>query len=311
MTAVASNGFRHLLKPVGEPNGHAKPAPLLTSGTSSISNACSDEKLTFVWTVGLINAKQRYLTAETFGNKVNVTGTSLRKKQFWTLVPGKEVNVVALKSHLGKFLSIDQYGNISCEAELPGDGEFFTILDADDNSGRWAFRNERFQYFLTGDGEKVYGTSKPTLTNDFWTVHMSIHPMSTVRSIGRKRYARIRGDEIQCDQDVPWGQESLITLEFLEQRYAIKTYSGMYLNQNGKLVPVADKTTLFALVFYGGQVAFKDAHGKFLSPFGNEAIIRSKSPNITKAELFILEHAQPQCSLLAHNGRVVSMRQGE
>lgn len=306
MTAVATNGFRHLLKPVGSTNIHTKAAAHLNWQSTN-----ADEKLTFTWTVGLANFKQHYLTAETFGNKVNVTGTFLRKKQFWTLVPGKEWNVVALKSHLGKFLSIDQYGNVTCEAQNPGDGEYFTIVETEDNSGRWALRNERFQYFLTGDGEKLRGSSKANLATDFWTVQLSIHPICTIRNIGRKRYARVKSDDVQCDQDVPWGHDSLFTLEFLNQRYVIKTYIGMYVSHSGKLVPQAGDNTYFTVVFYGGQVAFKDTQGKYLSPFGNEAALRAKSPSVTKAELFILEHAQPQCSLLAHNGRVVSMRQGE
>jgi fascin 1 len=84
----------------------------------------------------------------------------LRKKQLWLLIPGKEPNVVGLKSHLGKFLSLDQYGNVSCEVDSPAEGEFFTIVEANDGSGRWAFKNEKFQYFLTGDGEKVSPSPK-------------------------------------------------------------------------------------------------------------------------------------------------------
>ena len=35
------------------------------------------------WKVGLLNHQGRYLTAETFGCKINASGTALRKKQIW------------------------------------------------------------------------------------------------------------------------------------------------------------------------------------------------------------------------------------
>ena len=136
--------------------------------------------------------------------------------------------------------------------------------------------------------------------------------MCCLRSSGRKRYGRMLGDELVCDQDVAWGRQALLSLDFTpDYRYSIRTYSGLYLSRNGQLLDSPDEDTRFTLVFYAGQVAFRDVTGKFLSPFGNEASLRCKSGNITKSELFILEHAQPQCALLAHNGRLVSIRQGE
>ena len=49
----------------GHSNGHT-PAPVLEKGS---------------WTVGLINSRHKYLSAETFGFKINANGKTMKKKQ--------------------------------------------------------------------------------------------------------------------------------------------------------------------------------------------------------------------------------------
>jgi fascin 1/2 len=49
----------------------------------------------------------------------------------------------------------------------------------------------------------------------------------------------------------------LITIEFREEKYAIRTSNGMYLNMNGKLVNMPSDDTLFSIEFHKGCVAFK------------------------------------------------------
>lgn len=130
------------------------------------------------WTIGLINSKFRYLTAETFGFKINANGTSLKKKQIWTLEPnaGKlklvfEVrgclrvwfagdSLTYLKSHLDKYLAVDSFGNVTCEADEKDPGSKFQISVADDGSGRWAFRNVVRGYFLGASSDKLTCTAK-------------------------------------------------------------------------------------------------------------------------------------------------------
>ena len=49
----------------GETNGHTA-APVLEKGS---------------WTVGLVNSRHKYLSAETFGFKINANGKTMKKKQ--------------------------------------------------------------------------------------------------------------------------------------------------------------------------------------------------------------------------------------
>ena len=73
----------------------------------------------------------------------------------------------------------------------------------------------------------------------------------------RKRYARLENDEIHVDEVIPWGSDCLITIEFRDERYAIRTSNGMYLSKDGKLVQEASEDTLFNIEFYKGCGAFK------------------------------------------------------
>ena len=54
----------------GHTNGHT-PAPVLEKGS---------------WTIGLINSRHKYLSAETFGFKINANGKTMKKKQVCTYI---------------------------------------------------------------------------------------------------------------------------------------------------------------------------------------------------------------------------------
>ena len=50
-------------------------------------------------------------------------------------------------------------------------------------------------------------------------------------------------DEIHVEENVPWGEDTLFTLEFREEanKYSIHTCNNMYLQRDGKLVPAVNK----------------------------------------------------------------------
>jgi fascin 1 len=134
--------------------------------------------------------------------------------------------VIYLRSHLAKYLSVDQFGNVLCESEERDAGSRFQISISDD--GKWALRNESRGYFLGGNPEKLTCTAKVPGQTEYWSVHLAARPQVNLRSVGRKRFAHLSEaqDEIHVDSNIPWGEDTLFTLEFRadeDGRYALHT----------------------------------------------------------------------------------------
>uniref|UniRef100_A0A0P4VVV5 Putative fascin-like domain protein n=2 Tax=Rhodnius TaxID=13248 RepID=A0A0P4VVV5_9HEMI len=269
------------------------------------------------WTIGLINVQFRYLTAETFGFKINANGSSLKKKQMWTLEPvPSETNTVYLKSHLDKYLAVDSFGNVTCESDEKEPGSKFQIVVNEDASGRWALKNTARGYFLGASADKLTCTAKVPSNPEYWLVHLAARPQVNLRSVGRKRFAHLSEnlDEIHFDANIPWGEDTLFTLEFRAEeggRYAIHTCNNKYLSREGKLVPQVTPNCLFSAEYHTGQLALRDSAGNYLSPIGSKAVLKTRSQVVTKDELFTLEDSLPQASFIAAlNSRYVSVKQG-
>ncbi|CAH1389345.1 unnamed protein product [Nezara viridula] len=267
------------------------------------------------WTIGLINVQFRYLTAETFGFKINANGASLKKKQMWTLEPvPSEAQTVYLKSHLDKYLAVDTFGNVTCESEEKEQGSKFQIQVSDE--GRWSLRNVARGYYLGASSDKLTCTAKVPGNPEYWLVHLAARPQVNLRSVGRKRFAHLSEnlDEIHVDANIPWGEDTLFTLEFRSEeggRYAIHTCNNKYLSREGKLVPSVTPNCLFSAEYHSGQLALRDSSGNYLSPIGSKAVLKTRSQGVTKDELFTLEDSLPQASFVAAlNSRYVSVKQG-
>jgi len=276
-------------------------------GTAAIDKGC--------WTVGLINSKFNYLSAETFGFRINANGKALKKKQVWILEPSGEGESVVLRSHLNRYLAVDQFGNVTCDQEEKDETSKFEISVCDDFSGRWAFKSLSRGYFLGASGESLQCIAKTPGDKDLWYVHLAARPQVNLRSVGRKRYAHLSDnqDEIHVEENVPWGEDTLFTLEFREEehKYAIHTCTNMYLQRDGKLTSNINKDCYFACEYHGGFIALRDSQGQYLAPIGSRAVLKTRSNSVTKDELFSLEDSLPQASFVAaSNARYVSIKQG-
>lgn len=295
----------------------------LNGHTNGDLNGCGDiitqNQMKGCWTIGLINSKFRYLTAETFGFKINANGASLKKKQIWTLEPVNASggdSLIYLRSHLDKYLAVDSFGNVTCEADERDPGCKFQISVAEDGTGRWALRNVVRGYFLGSSSDKLTCTAKVPGDAEFWHVHLAARPQVNLRSVGRKRFAHLSEnlDEIHVDANIPWGEDTLFTLEFrLDEsgKYALHTCNNKYLSSQGKLVDTCTKDCFFTAEYHSGQLALRDRTGAYLSPIGSKAVLKTRSQTVTKDELFSLEDSLPQASFVAAlNSKYVSVKQG-
>ena len=126
-----------------------------------------------------------------------------------------------------------------------------------------------------------------------------MHPQINLRNVNRKTYAHLKGAEVCVDEEIPWGADAMIVLEFHEGRYAIRLANKKYLVRTGSLADDLSDDSLYILVFRDAQVAFRDCHGKYLTAVGGSATMQSRKSTIGKDELFVLEDSHPQCTLFA------------
>merc|ERR1711992_299537 len=204
---------------------------------------------------------------------------------------------------------------MGCENDEKDDSAKFEISVCDDFSGRWAFRSIKRGYFLGASGDNLVCSAKSPGDGELWFVHLAARPQVNLRSIGRKRFATLGEEqtEIQVEENVPWGENTLFTLEFREDqnKYAIHTCNNMYLMRDGRLAPEINNQCLFACEYHGGYIALRDQEGLYLSPIGSRAVLKTRSNVVTKDELFSLEDSLPQASFVAAaNSRYVSVKQG-
>jgi len=85
----------------------------------SSSSTFQDDGQSSTWKIGLINQHGKYLTAETFGFTINAAGTSLRRKQLWTIERDQlDDDTVYIRSHLGRYMAGDRKVSLRLHGRL-------------------------------------------------------------------------------------------------------------------------------------------------------------------------------------------------
>ncbi|XP_002155122.4 protein singed isoform X1 [Hydra vulgaris] len=259
---------------------------------------------------GLMNSEGFYLTSEKFGNQISVTGTSLRSKQVWHFEKSKSSSMKGyLRSPHLKYLESDKNGIVTCNSDTKCDSFLFEVELTDE--GNWMFKDCSGKY-LSGTSKNINCQLKEKAgLNAIWAIHITNHPQCNIMSVARKRYVHVSDEEFRADEDLPWGKEYVITIEFCNGKYAFRDLSGRYLNGvTGYLDEKCSNDTLFVLYLNGLMYGFKCNNNKFLTVQGSKGKLIANKDNFGKDEQFLIEESKPQCIFTASNGKKFSVKQG-
>eukprot|EP00045_Choanoeca_perplexa_P007128 m.62955 g.62955 ORF g.62955 m.62955 type:complete len:489 (+) comp13943_c0_seq1:114-1580(+) len=250
--------------------------------------------------MGLRNsATGKYLTQETFGFAMNCNGKSLKKKQSLTMVVSD--GTVHFKTHMNKFLYGDRDGKVNADADSMSADTAWTIVPQPD--GTWGLKSAH-QFYIHGAGDKLtafVGGDEPP-ADGRWVVHLAMHPQINLYSAARKRFIHLKNGELQCNEDVPWGDDALLSLVFFDDhphgRYGLIAANGQYLESSGKLVDSPTPGCYFLIGFHDDQVSFcDDSDASFLSCVGGNGVLKKNKNKVTKDELFKIQDSEPQFTI--------------
>jgi len=265
------------------------------------------------------NHQGKYLTAETFANKLVCAASNMKKKQIFTLETQEDSETVFIRSHLGKYLGVNIDGDFTAHHDDKTVDNGFIIQAQPD--GQWAIASQEHGFYLGGTGENLRAFVKEIAADRLWTINLAHHPMVTIRNIKRKAYVHLPedGQGLTCNEIIPWGDDAVLSLIFNDANgsYSIQAPNGAFLAATGALV--ADNSTSathFVLEIHGGLVTFKSIDGhKYLTALGSQGLLKATKTCTTVAsisddEKFRLENSYPQITLQAANGKYISTQQG-
>jgi len=258
-------------------------------------------------------ASGKYLTQETFGYSLNAQSAVLKKKQIFYLLPAE--GGVYIKTHLGRFMYGKADGKWLADLEVPNKDCVWTIEPRPD--GTWALKTA-FGFYANAKGEDLSAFTKeiPADMSGDWVVHLAMHPQINLQNIMRKQYVHLEGGELRANEDVPWGEDALLTFVFFEEhpsgRYGFMASNGQFLSSSGQLVASPTRDAQFLLGFHDDCISLRDEQGSYLSCIGAQGTLKTGKSitKVTRNELFKITDSEPQFVITSSTGKFVSIRCG-
>lgn len=234
----------------------------------------------------------------------------MKKKQIFFLEQVENSDCVYIKSHLGKYLTIDGDGKFLGSGD--GQGEEEAMIVEPQADGTWAIKSKKYGWYCGGTGENLSAFVKEIDATKLWTIHLAMHPQVNLRNVMRKAYVHSDNGSFATDEIVPWGEDATITIHFNDEdgTYGLVAADGKYLTNTGALDENGD-VAKFIIEFQGGQVSFKSkGTGKYVTALGAKGTLKASKAGITKDEQFVMEDSFPQITLKSKNGKYISTKQG-
>lgn len=289
--------------------------------------------------VGLLNDENHYLTATKFGT-VNANGKSFTRQQLWTLeqVSGQPTDdIIRIRSFKGQYLFLNcdnKEGEVRVceedEVESKDKYAMFKVDYPDTNQsqfqGCWFFKclgDDTYLENSAGGSTVKCFANKPLERTIGWTVQLSLHPQLNIMSVKRKCFAHLKDDELQFNEEVPWGSDALVILEFKDGWYSLKTCDNSYLKNDGTLEKEITEDSKYNLEIKLSKdaatngIAFKDKNNTYMSAIGAKATMKAGKANkaCTSDNLFKLQDSNPQVVITTTSDptkrRNVSIKQGK
>lgn len=261
------------------------------------------------WTFGLKGSNGKYFTVESFGDKLNVDGKSMKAKQIFLLETIEGSEAVRLRTPNNKYLSGSAKGDLTLSTDKGKNEEWTIDAQAD---GRWVFQSSHKLYLSKGsaapnaDGRAVGEDEK-------WTIHLAMHPQVCLRNQARKQYVHLEDGALNCNEVIPWGFDAVTTLGFHNGKYSLMAANRQYLAKSGalKTADEPDEDCKYIIEYHQGMLAFKDNSGNYLKCDGAKGKLVAKRNQVGPNELFVMEDSHPQVTLTSHAGKFASNSQAE